>query len=140
MSLNLVVMEGRCTKDPELKHTSGDVAYCNFSIAVDRDYTLQSTGERPVDFFNVTAWRGQAEAIAKFFCKGKLILVQGQLQTDKYEVNGEQRTSYQIKLDKFSFGGDKKKPDDVGDGDFNQDQPEPAHAGFERVDDSEIPF
>jgi single-strand DNA-binding protein len=143
MGMNLVVLEGRLTKDPELKHTGGDVAFCNFSIAVERDYTLQATGERPTDFFNVIAWRAQAEAIAKFFCKGKLIIVQGQLQTDKYESNGEQRTSYRIKLDKFSFGGDKRKPDDAGDGDFNQDRPEdqPMYTGYSKLeDDEDVPF
>ena len=58
--MNKVFLIGNLTRDPELTETAGGVAVCHFAIAVNRNYTSQD-GERQTDFFNCTAWRGQAE-------------------------------------------------------------------------------
>lgn len=63
--MNKVFLIGNLTRDPELTETSGGVNVCHFAIAVNRSYT-SADGERQTDFFNVTAWRGLAENIARY--------------------------------------------------------------------------
>ena len=68
--LNSVVLIGRLTADPELKHTQNGNAVTGFSIAVDRPY--QKAGEeRQADFIDIVAWRGTAEFICKYFKKAE---------------------------------------------------------------------
>lgn len=108
MSINRVVLMGRLTKDPELKTTSGGVSVTSFSIAVDRNY-VRSGEERKADFFDVVAWRSTAEFIARYFNKGDMIAVEGQLQTRTYEANdGSTRKVVEVNIDNASFTGSKK--------------------------------
>ena len=80
--LNLFVMTGRITADPELKTTPHGVMTTSFSIANQRNYK-NTENERETDFYNVVAWRGTAEHICKHFKKGSLITLEGHLQTRK---------------------------------------------------------
>lgn len=82
---NKVWLIGNLTKDPELSETSNGIAVCRFSIAVQRKFASAS-GEKETDFFNCTAWRGQAEAIHKYTSKGKKIAVIGSIQNRTYEA------------------------------------------------------
>ena len=85
---NNVTMMGRIVNDPELKATPKGTNVCSFRIAVERQYQTKGE-ERKADFFNVTAWRSTAEFICKWFGKGRMILVQGELQTRPYtDKNG----------------------------------------------------
>lgn len=83
-AINKVILMGRLTADPELKHTQSDVATCQITVAVDRNYTSQN-GDKQTDFLSVIAWRQTAEFICKYFSKGKLIIVEGNLRTRIYE-------------------------------------------------------
>lgn len=105
--MNKVIMVGRMVADAELKTTPSGVAACNFRIAVDRNF--QKKGEdKKSDFFNCVAWRGTAEFIAKWFPKGRLILIEGELQTRQYtDKNGNPNTWYEIQVDNAYFTGDK---------------------------------
>lgn len=71
--MNSVVLIGRLTADPELKHTQNGNAVTGFSIAVDRPYQ-KSGEERQADFIDIVAWRGTAEFICKYFKKGRKIV------------------------------------------------------------------
>lgn len=82
--LNLVVLIGRLTRDPELRYTPGGVAVGNFTIAVDRPYSNRE-GERETDFIDVVVWRKLAETCASHLGKGRLVAVQGRLQIRSYE-------------------------------------------------------
>ena len=84
--LNKVILIGRLTRDPELKHTTSNTAVVNFSIAVNRPFSNQS-GERGVDYINVIAWDKQAENINKYLSKGSLVSVEGRIQSRSYENN-----------------------------------------------------
>ena len=84
--LNNIAIHGRLTADPELKQTQSGVPFCNFTVAVDRSY--KQGDERQTDFFNCIAWRGQAEMIAKYFNKGKEIVVNGEMNNNPYEKDG----------------------------------------------------
>lgn len=89
--INKVVLVGRITRDPELRHTNSNIPVISFTLAVNRSFTDQH-GERQADFINCVAWRNQAENLAKYVRKGALLGVEGRIQTGSYE--SEQGTRY----------------------------------------------
>ena len=101
--MNKVFLIGNLTRDPELTETPSGVAVCHFAIAVNRNYSSQD-GERQTDFFNCTAWRGQAETIARFTKKGNKVAVTGSIQLRNYEDNqGVKRTAVDIIVQDVEF-------------------------------------
>lgn len=80
---NQATLMGRITHDLELKTTPSGVNVCSFQIAVDRRYQ-QKGEERKSDFFTVVAWRQQAEFVHRYFAKGRMITVVGELQNRTY--------------------------------------------------------
>lgn len=82
--MNKCELIGRLTKDPELKLTSNQTAYCNFTIAVDRRFK-DANGQRQADFINCVAWKQTATFIQKYFHKGNRIGIVGSIQTRQYE-------------------------------------------------------
>lgn len=114
--LNRITMTGRLCADPELRTTQSNISVCSFRIANDRDYSKD--GEKETDFFDVVAWRATAEFICKYFAKGRLITVDGRLQTRNWkDKNGNNRTAVEIIVDNAYFG-DSKKDDTSGAGSF----------------------
>lgn len=106
--LNQVIEMGRLTADPELKQTQSGVSFINFSIAVDRNY-VNENNVRETDFFDVVAWRGTAEFIARNFTKGRMIAVVGSLENQRWEDSaGNKRTSTRIKAEQALFCGDRR--------------------------------
>ena len=77
--LNHIVLMGRLTRDPELRHTGIGLAVASFSLAVDRDYKGQS-GEKETDFVDIVTWRSTADFVSKYFTKGRMAVVEGRLQ------------------------------------------------------------
>lgn len=103
---NFIVIHGRLTADPELRQTQSGVSVCNFSVAVDRAY--KQGEEKVADFFNVVCWRGLADMVAKYFSKGKEIVVSGSMQSRKRVDNdGSNRISWEIVADTVDFCGSK---------------------------------
>ena len=101
--MNKVLLVGRITKDPEVKLTSNQTAYCNFTIAVDRKFKDQN-GERQSDFINCVAWRQTANFIGKYFHKGSRIGLCGSLQTRSYEnQNGQKVFVTEVVVDDAEF-------------------------------------
>ena len=106
--MNKVIMMGRITHDLELKTTPSGQTVCSFRIAVDRNYQKQGE-EKKTDYFNVVAWRSTAEFITRYFGKGRLILIEGEMQTRPYtDKNGNKSTWHEIVVDKVHFTGEKK--------------------------------
>ena len=101
-NFNKVILGGRLTADPELKQTPNGVAVVSFSIAVNR---RARSGEQPVaDFFNVTAWRGTAEIVSRYFHKGSSICVVGSIQNRSWtDQNGQKRYATDIIADEVQF-------------------------------------
>lgn len=94
--MNKVFLIGNLTRDPELTETASGVSVCHFAIAVNRSYT-GSDGERQTDFFNVTAWRGLADTVAKYTKKGNKVAVSGSIQIRTYDDNqGVRRTAVDV--------------------------------------------
>ncbi len=82
--MNKAILIGRLTKDPELRHTTGGRSVCQITVAITRTFTNQN-GEREADFINVVTWDKQAENIAKYMTKGRLVAVEGRIQTRNYD-------------------------------------------------------
>lgn len=107
--LNSVIMMGRLTADPELRQTPQNVNVCSFTIAVERSFVKQGE-QRQSDFFDVVAWRGQADFVSRFFRKGQMIAVQGRMETRVYDdKNGVRRKAYTIVADGLHFADSKKE-------------------------------
>ena len=94
--MNVVILMGRMTRDPELKFTSGGKAFANFSLAVQK-------AKDEVEFIDCTVWEKTAETIAEYFRKGNRILVQGRLSVSSYEQNGEKRRMTRVVANSFEF-------------------------------------
>ena len=82
--MNRVDLVGRLTRDPELRHTSSGRAVCQLNLAINRTFTNQN-GEREADFINVVVWDKQAENVCKYVTKGRLVSVEGRLQSRSYD-------------------------------------------------------
>lgn len=101
--LNSVTLMGRLVADPELKTTQNGTSVATFRLAVERNYAPQGQ-ERQADFLPCVAWRQTAEFIGKYFGKGRMIAVEGSLQSRNYEdKNGQKRTAYEVIVDQAYF-------------------------------------
>ena len=109
--MNKVLLTGNLTRDPELSQTPSGIAVCKFGLAVNRAYT-NANGERDVDFFNITVWRGLAENCAKYLCKGKKISLIGNIQNRSYtDKKGVSHTATEIVGEDIEFLGGKSNDD-----------------------------
>lgn len=112
--LNSVVLIGRLTKDPELRYTQSGKAVATLRLAVDRG-TTNPQGEKETDFIDVVVWERQAETVANYLQKGRLVAVQGRLQVRQYETQeGQRREKAEIVANSVRFldsgrdqGGDR---------------------------------
>jgi len=129
--MNNVVLIGRLTKDPELRYIpQSETAVANFTLAVDRPMAKEKTA----DFIRVVAFGKTAELCERFLAKGRLVGVQGRIQTGSYKTqSGETRYTTEVYADRVEFleWGDKtEKPDET------PDIPE----GFQMLEDDDINF
>jgi single-strand DNA-binding protein len=124
MALNRVVLVGRLTKDPELKYTPAGVPVATMGIAVDR-FTKDESGNYEVDFFNVTAWRRTAEFAQNYLKKGRLVSVDGRLQTRSWvdQATGMKRSAVDIVADNLDPVGPRPAGEEFA--------PEGEHAATE---------
>lgn len=159
-SINKVILMGRLTADPELRQTQNGIYVCQFTVAVTRNHQGQN-GERQSDFINVIAWRQTAEFIARYFLKGRLILVEGELRTRTYDDKRYPDVRHyvtEVYADNVSFGETKSSangsPAQQNNGNYTAGNNNTATASnaqntaltgdlsdFEEViSDSELPF
>ena len=131
---NLVVLDGRITKDIELRTTQSGVPVARFSVAVNRP---KKSGEEPAaDFINVTAWRNTAEFASKYFHKGDAMKIIGTIQTGSYtDSEGNTRNSFEVIADSIEFPLTQSKKNDT-----TSDKNESA-GNFEEVESGDdLPF
>lgn len=106
---NKAILMGRIAHNLELKTTPDGLSVLSFRIAVDRAYQAQGE-ERKTDFFNIVAWRSTAEFISKYFSKGRMIMVEGGLQTRQYvDKNGSTQNVVELVVSSAHFTGEKKE-------------------------------
>ena len=120
--MNKALLIGRLTRDPELRSTSTGRSVCQFSIAVNRNFT-NANGEREADFINCVVWDKQAENLVKYQKRGNQIAVDGRIQTRNYEdKDGKRVYVTEILANSISFLDSKGT--NAGSNDFNS-LPEP---------------
>ena len=106
--LNVAIIMGRLTRDPELRRTNSGKPVASFTVAVDRDYAPEGQ-EKETDFIDCVVWNGTAEFVEKYFKKGSMIVVNGRLQirnwTDKED---NKRKNAEILASNVYFGESKK--------------------------------
>lgn len=123
--LNRVILIGRLATDPELRYTQTGVPVTNFRIAVDRPFMNQQ-GERETDFFTVVTWRKLAEVCAHNLGKGRLVAVEGRLQTRSYQAqDGGTRWITEVVADNVRFLDWPKDGQPGGDGGAAEDDSAP---------------
>lgn len=142
--LNSVVLMGRLTADPELRHTPNDVSVTTFSIAVDRDFA-RAGAERQTDFFNIVAWRQTAEFVCRYFRKGQLVALKGSIQSRSYnDKEGNKRTAFEIIAENVYFAEPKRSGDQQHTTETRYEEPSSFSNGsvddFEEVADDDLPF
>ena len=88
--MNKVVLIGRLSRDPELRHTGNGTAVCQINVAISRPV---SQGREPeTDFINVVVWNKQAENVARYLSKGRQVAIEGRIQTRSYDNNEGKKT------------------------------------------------
>lgn len=111
---NRVTMMGRIANDLEVKTTQSGTNVLTFRLAVDRSYK-DADGNRDTDFFNFVAWRSNADFIAKFFSKGRTILLDAEAQNRTYtDKNGAERLVTEFLVNKVYFTGEKASNANMG--------------------------
>ena len=126
--MNKVILMGRLTADPELRQTPSGVASCRFTVAVNRKFADKNTGERQADFITCVAWRQTAEFVSRYFSKGKMIAVEGELRNNNYQDrNHPDVTHYntEVLVDNVEFTGGKN---DSGGGNNSAPAQQPTYA------------
>ena len=147
-NFNKVILGGRLTADPELRQNPSGIAVTSFSIAVNRRYS-KNANEQQTDFFNVVAWRQNAEFISRYFRKGSAICITGSIQTGTWQdQQGQKRYTTEVVADEAMFV-DSKSEGGVAGGQYSPDAyATPSYASapsaapkFEELDDSDtLPF
>lgn len=104
--LNRAILMGRLVADPELRQTPNGISVVSFRIAVDRNYSKDR--ERQADFIDIVAWRQTAEFVSRYFAKGRMIALEGSIQTRSYEdKQGNKRTAVEVVADNVYFADSK---------------------------------
>lgn len=146
--LNQISVQGRLARDPELRRTNSGKAVTSFTLACDRDFKNQQTGEKEVDFIECVAWGGTAEMVDKYFHKGQMAVATGRLQLrDWTDKNGQKRRTAEILVNSIYFCGSKESGTQASSGADNgysapaYQAPAPA-ANFAELDgeDEQLPF
>ncbi len=141
--MNKVILIGRLTKDPELRYTASNIAYCQFTVAVDRRYKSEN-GQQTADFIGVAAWRQTAEFVSKYFSKGNKIGITGSIQTRTWDdKEGQKHYITEVVADEVEFVESKKKETSEYQGVADPDTGKQSNADNFYVldeDDGDIPF
>ena len=145
MSFNKVVILGNLTRDPELRTLSSGTSIARLSVAVNRAFTDKAGAKKEeVTFVEVDSFGKTAEVIAKFFSKGKPILIEGRLKLDQWDdkTTGEKKSRLGVVLETFSFVGSNGERSDRERGDERPSsrRASPAPNTSAAPDDGDVPF
>lgn len=131
--LNSVDIQGRLTKDPEIRNTSNQIAVASFTLACDRPFK-DNNGNKQTDFISCVAWRNTATFIGQYFHKGDMLIAHGRIQTRSYDDNqGKKVYVTELLVEEANFGGGQK----------TETKPAPEEQsvyGAPEVEERELPF
>ena len=123
--MNRVILMGRLTADPELRQTPQGTSVTQFTIAVDR--RIKTENGQQADFITCVAWRKTAEFICRYFQKGRMIAIEGQIQSRSWETqDGKRQYATEVIVDNVSFTGEKPQTENTD--------------GFTYLPDDDTPF
>lgn len=125
--INQVILVGRLTRDAELRYSSGGMAVCKFSVAVNR---RKRSGEQWVDeanFFDIAYFGKAAEAVNQYLQKGKQVAVQGELRQNRWEQDGQSRSKVEIAANNVQLLGGAGGQG--GGGNYQGQRSQPAQGG-----------
>lgn len=109
--MNRIILLGNLSRDPEVSTTNSGKNNCKFSIAVNDSYS------EDVNFFDCIAWGNTGDTIARYFKKGRKILIEGRVKIDNYEKDGVKKRSWWVVVEKFYFvnsSGEVSEQDNSG--------------------------
>ena len=129
--MNRIILTGRTVRDAELGFIGvTGTPKMSFSIAVDRNYQKDKNNKK-VDFINCEMLGQHTEKLVQYVTKGKAILVEGELNIDNYEKDGEKRSFTKVKIDRLEFLASNN----------NENKTNASDLGFQEIDgDDDIPF
>ncbi len=137
-SYNRVILLGNLTRDPELRYTPQGTAVCEFSLAINENYTNKQTGQKTekVHFIDITCWGKTGEIAAEYLKKGRPVHIEGKLTQDRWDDanTGQKRSKIKVTCEQLTFVGSK---DSNGAGGGQEAAPAGAGGG---VPEDEIPF
>lgn len=129
--MNLTILIGNLTDNPEMAVTQSGISVCKFRLAVQRRFA-NAQGQREADFINIVVWRQLAELCGKYLGKGRKCAVKGSLQTRSYKANdGSTRYITEVIAEEVQFLGNPAGQNNAGSA---------PQDGFVPVDDDELPF
>jgi single-strand DNA-binding protein len=135
-SVNKVILVGRLGQDPELRTTTSGQNVCTLSLATSKTWTKDGKKETKTEWHRIILWGNQAENARKYLKKGRLLYIEGELQTRSWEdQQGQKRYATEILGQNIQFlesNGDKKSD--------NYDGYEPEFSSNSRPMDDDIPF
>ncbi|MFR9296240.1 MAG: single-stranded DNA-binding protein [Aedoeadaptatus pacaensis] len=147
--MNLVILYGRLTKDPELRYSQNGTASCFTNVAVNRAMSkekrqeAEAAGQPTADFIGIKASGKTAEMLANYFHKGNRIAVEGRISTGSYEKNGERVYTTDVIVNRVHFvetaaeNGGGGNNGGAGSGGF---APQDNNAGYYPIDNADVPF
>ncbi len=149
--MNLVVLYGRLTKDPELRYSQSGTPSCFTSVAVNRAMSkekrqeAEANGQPTADFIGIKAFGKTAEMLSNYFRKGNRIAVEGRISTGSYEKNGERVYTTDVIVGRVHFietaaenGGSNSASNGGGNG--GGFAPQDNNAGYYPIDNADVPF
>ena len=120
--MNVVTLIGRLTRDPELRYIANTgTPVATFTLAVDKELSkdkkqeMESKGQATADFINIVVWGRQAESCANYLAKGRLVAIQGRIQSRSWETENGRRYATEVVANQVQFL-EWSKDNDIPDG------------------------
>jgi len=139
--MNIVAINGRLTRDAELKYTNSGMAICKFSIASNRSVKKGDKWEDEANFFECTMFGKRAESINQYLTKGQQVSISGELRQERWEKDGKQNSRITISVNNLQLIGGKtdstkREPRNNSNENFGG----PENFVGDSFNDSQIPF
>lgn len=128
--VNMVVLVGRLTRDPEMRYTNNGTALCRIALAVNRRKRSGDSWSDEVSFFDVSIWGKQAESLNNYLTKGKQIAVQGELRQNRWEQDGQKRSRVEVVANTIQLLGDPNGGGNAGGNRQSSYQNNPSRGSY----------
>jgi single-strand DNA-binding protein len=109
-SVNNVVLYGRLTRDPEMRYTQGGVAVCDVGLAVNYVRGKGEEKKEEVSFVDCTCFGKTAENAANYLKKGRSVIIEGRLQQDRWEKDGQKHSKLKVVAERVTFTDKAEQP------------------------------